>query len=260
MNSNSTALLGREWNGATINQRVSDGFVCATTMCQANNKRWENYFRNERTQEYIAALAETLSSAAEARNRATGIDDLIQVRKGGQPELQGTWVHPRLAVDLARWISPRFAVFVDGLILSWIQGQQQQATEWPPEWVAPHAYAAEHIHGAHSVWGGFRQAPWERFHQGSEALKLALVLVLLVERMDAGKGSHRTAYVMAHCTARLFSHYSLALDIVMATAGDDIIQRLALETANALRASAGYQRVVLPRVPSHGRRRSVAVG
>lgn len=29
----------------------------------------------------------------------------------------GTWVHPRLAVDLARWCSPLFAVWLDGWIL-----------------------------------------------------------------------------------------------------------------------------------------------
>lgn len=246
-----TALSGREWNGITISQRIADGYINATQMAKANGKHLAHYLANDRTAQYLQALSTSVGIPT---------DQLIQSRKGGNPELQGTWAHPRLAVDLARWISPEFAVAVDGWFLNWLEGQQQQATEWPPAWVPPHAYAAEHIHGAHSVWGGFRQAPWERFHQGSEALKLALVLVLLVERMDAGKGSHRTAYVMAHCTAMLFGHYRHALDVVVASHGDDIIQRLAIEMAEALRTSAGYQRVVLPRVPSHGRRRSVAVG
>jgi hypothetical protein len=37
----------------------------------------------------------------------------------GPNDQRGTWVHPRLAVDLARWISPEFAVWMDG----WILGQ-----------------------------------------------------------------------------------------------------------------------------------------
>ena len=39
------------------------------------------------------------------------------MRQGGAAHLQGTWVHPRLAVDLARWISPAFAVWMDGWFL-----------------------------------------------------------------------------------------------------------------------------------------------
>ena len=37
----------------------------------------------------------------------------------GPNDQRGTWIHPRLAVDLARWISPEFAVWMDG----WILGQ-----------------------------------------------------------------------------------------------------------------------------------------
>jgi hypothetical protein len=39
----------------------------------------------------------------------------------GPNHLRGTWIHPRLAVDLARWISPAFAVWMDGWFLEQFQ-------------------------------------------------------------------------------------------------------------------------------------------
>jgi hypothetical protein len=104
----STGLSARVWNGVGISRRDSDGYVNATAMCHANGKRWRDYSINDRSQAYIAALA------AEARIPASA---LVHSIRGGKPEYQGTWIHPRLAVDLARWISPPFAVWMDAWFL-----------------------------------------------------------------------------------------------------------------------------------------------
>jgi hypothetical protein len=37
---------------------------------------------------------------------------LIQIVKGGNSQLQGTWIHPYVSINLAQWCSPRFAVHV----------------------------------------------------------------------------------------------------------------------------------------------------
>jgi len=118
----------RIWNGVEIQRRPSDGYVNATAMCKANGKRWRDYAITERTQEYIRALAAAVRTqiacgAAVARFPAT---ELVQSIQGGRPELQGTWIHPRLAVDLARWISPAFAVWMDGWFLEAAAGRQSQ--------------------------------------------------------------------------------------------------------------------------------------
>jgi hypothetical protein len=107
-----TQIEAREWNGYPIHRREADGYVNATAMCQANHKRWNDYARMERTEAYIAALA------ADAGFPVTGL--VVSIR-GGRPDLQGTWIHPRLAVDLARWISPQFAVWMDGWFLEQFQ-------------------------------------------------------------------------------------------------------------------------------------------
>ena len=111
----------RIWNGVEIQRRPADGFVNATAMCKAGGREWFSYFRTERTQAYIAALA------AVPQICGTGIGGLVQSIQGGRPEFQGTWVHPRLAVDLARWISPAFAVWMDGWFLEVMQAKAQAA-------------------------------------------------------------------------------------------------------------------------------------
>lgn len=97
----------RHWNGTAISRRP-DGYVNATAMCKANGKHLPHYMANDRTDAYIAALAPVVGIPTTA---------LVESKQGGTPALQGTWVHPRLAVDLARWISPAFAVWMDGWFL-----------------------------------------------------------------------------------------------------------------------------------------------
>jgi hypothetical protein len=111
MTSNLPALCGRVWNATTIRQRVSDGYVNATAMCRANGKHLPHYRANERTAQYLQALSTSVGIPTYL---------LIESITTGPNEQRGTWVHPRLAIDLARWISPSFAVRMDGWFLDWI--------------------------------------------------------------------------------------------------------------------------------------------
>jgi hypothetical protein len=119
---NPSGLAVRVWNDTPISRRISDGYVNATAMCQANRKRLNDYTRIERTDAYIAALAAVTGFPA---------TELVASIQGGRPELQGTWIHPRLAVDLARWISPQFAVWMDGWFLESIQQPAPQSERLP---------------------------------------------------------------------------------------------------------------------------------
>ena len=106
------ALVSRSWNGTPISRRTIDGYVNATAMCKANGKQWSKYRESDRCQTYLDALAETSE---------TRMFDLIESRQG---QGGGTWVHPQVAVDLARWISAPFAVWMDGWFLESIQHPQ----------------------------------------------------------------------------------------------------------------------------------------
>ena len=110
----------REWNGTRISRRTTDGYVNATAMCKANGKQWNDYWRTDRATAYLEALC-----------TETGIpvSSLCLSLKGGSH--QGTWVHPQVAVDLARWISAPFAVWMDGWFLEEVKQRSRRAAPLP---------------------------------------------------------------------------------------------------------------------------------
>jgi hypothetical protein len=89
-------LQNFNYNGSVI-QRRADGFVNLTQMCQANGKRLTHWLNLKSTQDYIEFIT------TEDGITAT---DVIEVVQGGS--VQGTWGHPELAIDLAKWISNEF--------------------------------------------------------------------------------------------------------------------------------------------------------
>jgi hypothetical protein len=111
-------LISHKAQGATIYQRPNDGYINATAMCQASGKRWNDYGRLSTTASFLAALSSE-----------TGIPvtDLIQSLSGGDPRLQGTWVHPQVAIHLAQWCSAEFAVKVSQWVYDWMSGKGSPA-------------------------------------------------------------------------------------------------------------------------------------
>jgi hypothetical protein len=116
-----SALVTRSWNGHAIQRRRSDGYVNATAMAKAAGRQLCHYMANRRSSEYSQALAHVIGIPMTA---------LVESIQGGRADLQGTWVHPRLAVDIARWISPEFAVWMDGWILEELETSSREAA--PP--------------------------------------------------------------------------------------------------------------------------------
>ncbi|MFA9487084.1 KilA-N domain-containing protein [Moraxella haemolytica] len=115
---------------------TENGYLNATMIAKHYGKRVQNYLKSERTQDYIRALDEHLSEAvftasvenSEAPKRASQ-NDLVIVQKGNSQEFeQGTWLHPKLAIDFARWLNPRFAVWCDMQIEQMTTGSLQSLT------------------------------------------------------------------------------------------------------------------------------------
>jgi len=117
-----SGLVVRTWNDAPISRRDSDGYANATAMCQANGKRWHNYERLDTSTAYLQALAASLGIPA---------DQLVITTTTGPNRFRGTWIHPRLAVDLARWISPQFAVWMDGWFLEELEAKAKPSPSRP---------------------------------------------------------------------------------------------------------------------------------
>ncbi|RFC67798.1 KilA-N domain-containing protein [Mesorhizobium denitrificans] len=107
-------LIPHQAQGTVIYQRPDDGYINATAMCLAVNKRFHDYSRLNTTDDFVSALsAET----------GIPVSDLIVSIKGGDPRLQGTWVHPQVAIHLAQWCSAHFAVKVSQWVYDWMSGK-----------------------------------------------------------------------------------------------------------------------------------------
>ena len=110
------ALIPHQIQSATIEQRATDGYVNATELCKACNKLLGHYLENNSTKEFLQELSSDIGIPISEDG------GLVQSIKGGIPRLQGTWVHPDVAVNLAVWASPKFAVAVSRWVREWLTG------------------------------------------------------------------------------------------------------------------------------------------
>ena len=98
-----------------------DGFLNATSIAAHFGKLPKDYLKTEQTQQYISALAESLS---ERTKILTDENQLVIVKKGNSKNFtQGTWLHPKLAIHFARWLNPKFAVWCDEQIEILLNGK-----------------------------------------------------------------------------------------------------------------------------------------
>jgi phage antirepressor YoqD-like protein len=96
-------------------QRAEDGYINATALCQNACKQIGSYLRNTTTDAFLKELEADMQIS---------ITELVQIQRGGEPHLQGTWVHPQVAIHLSQWLSPKFAVQVSRWVSDWIVNKQ----------------------------------------------------------------------------------------------------------------------------------------
>lgn len=118
---------------------TENGYLNATKIAKHYGKQVRDYLINNRTKDYIRALDEHLSEApktasqidgknSEAPKMASEQNQLVIIVKGGKSNEQGTWLHPKLAIDFARWLNPRFAVWCDMQIEQMLMSSAQSLT------------------------------------------------------------------------------------------------------------------------------------
>lgn len=87
-----------------------------TQMAKPFGKRVRDWLRIDEARRYMDAIAVAQKCASA---------DLVEVRKGGSPENQGTWCKDyRIALRFAQWLSPEFSVMVDEAILRLLSGKR----------------------------------------------------------------------------------------------------------------------------------------
>lgn len=107
-------LIEHEVQGSPVQQRAQDGYINATAMCRVAGKQFKHYNSNAQTKAFLAALESEVGIPT---------SKLVHSVSGGDFRIQGTWVHPQVAIHLAQWLSPVFAVKVSQWVYNWMSGK-----------------------------------------------------------------------------------------------------------------------------------------
>ena len=116
---NSKALIVKRYSGPGLEIEENEvevvfsgeAYLNATAIAGTFGRQPRDYLKNERTRSYMDSVKKIF---------LTG--ELVRIRQGGNPREQGTWLHPKLAVDFARWLNPDFAVWCDSVIEGILRG------------------------------------------------------------------------------------------------------------------------------------------
>jgi hypothetical protein len=100
-------IVTKQFNNQEISFDLSGhGMINATQIAKAGNKLITDYFRSKESEAFMEELSSVMGIP---------ITDLKVVKQGGTA--QGTWVHRRLAIDIARWSSTKLAIQIN----EWIE-------------------------------------------------------------------------------------------------------------------------------------------
>ena len=101
-------LIVKEYLGNGIEFKVVDGevYANATSMCKSFNKTPKDWLRTAQTQRYISALEQ----------KANMPNEMVSSIRGGDITEQGTWIHEKLVLRLASWLSVDLELWIDDTI------------------------------------------------------------------------------------------------------------------------------------------------
>lgn len=123
-------ILQHNFNNALIQQSSSDvtlagqlipkGWTNATAMCKANNKTWSNYWKTKGAKSFADKVSTALLNGSPAT---------ITIEGGNEKDIQGTWVHPKVAMHLSMAISDDFALWATDVLLRIVNGEYKALTK-----------------------------------------------------------------------------------------------------------------------------------
>lgn len=120
-----------------------------TQMAKPFGKAPKDWRKTDQAKEYLEELT---------KGHKIPLADLVEVRKGGTPELAGTWATDyRIAMRFAQWLDPKFSIMVDELIFKVLTRQVAIAT-------APDKYGVKAM-----LWDGRAIYPYTEILRSLEA-------------------------------------------------------------------------------------------
>jgi hypothetical protein len=120
-------LMDKNNKPYTIVCRESDGYIDITNLCKAGGKKFNDWYRLTKSKDFLRILDERIKSE-DQKDMQTGILTSIETKSEDHKDMQagiavcmelikieqtsttnkGTWVHPKIAINIAQWISPSF--------------------------------------------------------------------------------------------------------------------------------------------------------
>jgi glutaredoxin 2 len=117
-------MLTHFWHDSEINQMPQDGeigkyavpkgYVNASQMCKANGKFLADYTKLKSTKQYLQALSNDMKI----------LISLLVIDIQGYGSEQSTWIHPEIAIDLARWVSVEFRIWANRTLMKVMMSQE----------------------------------------------------------------------------------------------------------------------------------------
>lgn len=106
MNEKQATPVVYQYEGSSITFFKGENvMVNANEMAKPFGKRPVDWMQNQQTKEFLAELSKV---------RKSTLADLVQVTRGGNAP--GTWMHQDVALEFARWLSPKFAIWCNDRI------------------------------------------------------------------------------------------------------------------------------------------------
>ena len=94
-------LITKEYNNNLVTFDLSsDMLISLTDMAKANGKRVNDWLRLQSTNDYLNEYSSSTGNP---------VDGIIVVKQGGNGG--GTWANQDIALEFARWLSPKFSIW-----------------------------------------------------------------------------------------------------------------------------------------------------
>lgn len=103
---NGIKIFDYNGNGVTF-RKDGSVMVNATEMAKPFGKLTADWLKNQSAKDFISELANM---------RNLLFADLVQVKQGSPENGGGTWMHEDVALEFARWLSPKFAIWCNDRI------------------------------------------------------------------------------------------------------------------------------------------------
>ena len=124
MNASTSNIITASYNEVISVDFTSDAWFNATAAAKQFNKRPIDWLNLESTKEYVRVL----HNAVFPEIHVSGIltleqNQLVRTKKGSPENGGGSWFHPELAVEFARWLSVGFSIWCNTTIRKILRGE-----------------------------------------------------------------------------------------------------------------------------------------